>query len=76
MAKIAPVVEPGFLSHHWGVRVYVYSLAKVLERHGWAVDFVFPEAAPSGELRWYKLHLRDSSLFSAAGPSAGAPTAT
>lgn len=70
MQRIALIVEAGFLTHHWGVRVYVYSLAKVLERHGWIVDFVYPAEAPSGELRWYKLHLRDSSLFSAAAPSA------
>ena len=30
MPKIAFIIEPQFLEHHWGVRVYLYSLAKVL----------------------------------------------
>jgi glycosyltransferase involved in cell wall biosynthesis len=70
MPKIAFIIEPQFLSRHWGVRVYLYSLAKVLEHHGWMVDFVYPEASSAGELRWYKLHVRDESLFSSAAPSA------
>jgi glycosyltransferase involved in cell wall biosynthesis len=70
MPKIALIVEPSFLKKHWGVRVYVYSLGKVLQHHGWTVDFVYPEASVSAEPRWHKLHLRDSSLFSAAQPSA------
>ena len=40
-AKVAFIVEPEFLQRHWGVRVYLYSLAKVLRRHKWTVDFVF-----------------------------------
>ncbi len=70
MPKIAFIIEPQFLSLHWGVRVYLYSLAKVLGHHGWTVDFVYPLPSSAGELRWYKLHVRDDSLFSAALPSA------
>lgn len=68
--KIALVVEPAFLDRHWGVRVYVYSLAKVLAHHGWLVDFVSPQASVNGEVRWYKHHLTDRALFAKAGPSA------
>jgi glycosyltransferase involved in cell wall biosynthesis len=74
MPKIALIVEPEFLQHHWGVRVYLYSLSKVLARHEWQVDFVFPRQSSAFDLRWYKAHVRDASLFSSAGPSAaGAP---
>src|SRR4051812_10554775 len=70
MPTIAFVIEPQFLERHWGVRVYLYSLAKVLAHHGWTVDFVYPLQSSAGELRWYKLHVRDESLFSSAAPSA------
>ena len=74
MPKIAFIVEPEFLERHWGVRVYLYSLAKVLERHRWMVDFVCAEVSSAGEQRWYKLHVSDESLFASAAPSAeGAP---
>ena len=73
MPKIALIIEPQFLSLHWGVRVYLYSLAKVLAHHGWTVDFVYPLQSSAGELRWYKLNVRDESLFSAALPSARIP---
>jgi glycosyltransferase involved in cell wall biosynthesis len=69
--KIAFVVEPHFLEHHWGVRVYVYSLAKLLAHHHWTVDFVSPEASSGADLRWHKRRLRDESLFTSAAPSAG-----
>jgi glycosyltransferase involved in cell wall biosynthesis len=71
MPKVAFIVEPDFLHRHWGVRVYLYSLAKLLERHKWTVDFVCPEATSAGDLKWHKLHVRDESLFSSAAPSAG-----
>jgi glycosyltransferase involved in cell wall biosynthesis len=72
--KIALVVEPSFLDRHWGVRVYVYSLAKVLGRQGWMVDFVSPQQSVNGEIRWYKLHLNDAALFAKAAPmAAGRP---
>lgn len=70
MPKIGLIVEPEFLERHWGVRVYVYSLATLLARHGWSVDFVFPQTCSAGELRWYKLHVRDESLFKSAAPCA------
>ncbi len=74
MTKIAFIVEPEFLERHWGVRVYLYSLAKVLQRHRWTVDFVMPQASNAGELRWSKIDVRDESLFSSAAPSAsGSP---
>ena len=74
MTKIAFIVEPEFLERHWGVRVYLYSLAKVLQRHRWTVDFVMPQGSNAGELRWSKIDVRDESLFSSAAPSAsGSP---
>ena len=74
-AKVAFIVEPEFLQRHWGVRVYLYSLAKVLRRHKWTVDFVSCHASNAGDFRWYRLNVRDESLFSAASPSAaGTPS--
>jgi glycosyltransferase involved in cell wall biosynthesis len=74
-AKVALIVEPDFLERHWGVRVYLYSLAKVLRRHGWRTDFVFSHMSSGGDLRWYRLNVRDESLFSASAPAAaGTPS--
>jgi glycosyltransferase involved in cell wall biosynthesis len=74
MTKIAFIVEPEFLERHWGVRVYLYSLAKMLKRHRWTVDFVMPQMSIAGDVRWTKIDVRDESLFSSAGPSAaGSP---
>lgn len=69
-AKVAFIVEPEFLDRHWGVRVYLYSLAAILRRHGWVVDFVCPHLSSAGDPRWYRLHVLDESLFSSAAPSA------
>lgn len=69
MRRIGLLVEPEFLERHWGVRVYVYSLAKVLARHGWLVDFIVAGASSANEPRWYRLHLTDADLFSNAAPS-------
>src|SRR5262245_35507940 len=74
MTKIAFIVEPEFLERHWGVRVYLYSLAKVLQRHRWTVDFVMPQPSNAGDFRWSRIDVRDESLFSSAAPSAsGSP---
>src|SRR5689334_9922298 len=74
MTKIAFIVEPDFLERHWGVRVYVYSLARILRRHRWTVDFVMPQVSNAGDFRWSKIDVRDESLFSSAAPSAsGSP---
>ncbi len=69
MRRIGLLVEPEFLERHWGVRVYVYSLAKVLAHHGWRVDFVVAGASSASEPRWYRLHIGDNDLFAKAGPS-------
>jgi glycosyltransferase involved in cell wall biosynthesis len=74
MRRIGIIVEPEFLERHRGVRVYVYSLARVLAQHDWQVEYLVPWLSSGGEWRWRKLHLVETQLFPGAAPSSsGAP---
>ena len=69
MRRIGFIVEPEFLDRHRGVRVYVYSLGRVLAQHGWQVEYLTPWLSSGGEWRWRKLRLDEAQLFPGAAPS-------
>ncbi len=61
--KIAFVVQPDWLSVHFGVRNLFVSCAKILEQHGESVDFVVPENHGSQTL-WRRVFVESGFLTS------------
>lgn len=58
MTRIAILVEPHFMDVHVGVRNYLFSIRRLLQRRA-KVDFVSFYRSDAGRIQWYRIALTD-----------------
>lgn len=61
--KLAFIVQPDWLSEHFGVRNLFVSVAKTMQRAGHDTDFIFFDMHRTEQL-WYRFFVDDADLYS------------